>query len=147
MKIIEVLKEARTESLIKNLTKIWEESVRVTHLFLSEKEIKEIKGYVPDALKNVEHLIIVESGSVFIGFMGIENRRLEMLFLSPEECGKGLGKELLALGISQYDVQELTVNEQNPNAIGFYEHMGFKRYKRTDLDEQENPYPLLYMRL
>ena len=25
--------------------------------------------------------------------------------------------------------------------------MGFKTYKRTELDEQENPYPILYMRL
>ncbi len=30
---------------------------------------------------------------------------------------------------------------------GFYEYMGFKTYKRTELDEQGNPYPILYMRL
>ena len=34
-----------------------------------------------------------------------------------------------------------------PLAKGFYEHMGFQVYKRTELDEQGNPYPLLYMRL
>jgi putative acetyltransferase len=39
------------------------------------------------------------------------------------------------------------VNEQNPQAKGFYEHMGFQVYKRTDTDEQGNPYPILYMRL
>ena len=38
------------------------------------------------------------------------------------------------------------MNEQNPQAKGFYEHMGFRVYKRTELDEQGNPYPLLYMR-
>ena len=37
--------------------------------------------------------------------------------------------------------------EQNPQAKGFYEHMGFQVYKRTDLDGQGNPYPLLYMSL
>ena len=31
--------------------------------------------------------------------------------------------------------------------IGFYEYMGFKTYKRKELDEQENPYPILYMKL
>lgn len=31
-------------------------------------------------------------------------------------------------------------------AVGFYEHMGFKTYKRTDTDEEGRPYPLLYMR-
>ena len=71
----------------------------------------------------------------------------EMLFLSPEARGKGLGKRLLQYGIETYNIQELTVNEQNPQAVGFYEHMGFQTYKRTEYDEEGNPYPLLYMRL
>ena len=78
-------------------------------------------------------------------FMGIENGVLEMLFITPEQRGKGLGRALLSLGIKKYGVIQLTVNEQNPQAIGFYEHLGFKVYKRTDNDEQGNPYPLLYM--
>lgn len=53
--------------------------------------------------------------------------------------------------MKQYEVQnrnpELTVNEQNPQAIGFYAHMGFEIYKRSDTDEESNPYPLLYMKL
>lgn len=39
------------------------------------------------------------------------------------------------------------MNEQNFIAKAFYERMGFKVFKRTDLDEQGNPYPLLYMKL
>lgn len=39
------------------------------------------------------------------------------------------------------------INEQNPLAKGFYEHMGFQVYKRTETDEQGRPYPVLYMRL
>ena len=42
--------------------------------------------------------------------------------------------------------QEVTVNEQNPQAVGFYEHLGFQTYKRTEGDEEGNPYPLLYMK-
>jgi putative acetyltransferase len=79
--------------------------------------------------------------------MGVENNRLEMLFIAPEERGKGVGRQFMQYGISNYDIQELTVNEQNPQAIGFYEHMGFVTYKRTELDEDGNPYPLLYMKL
>lgn len=70
-----------------------------------------------------------------------------MLFIAPEERGKGVGRQFMQYGISNYDIQELTVNEQNPQAIGFYEHMGFVTYKRTELDEDGNPYPLLYMKL
>ena len=38
------------------------------------------------------------------------------------------------------------MNEQNPQALGFYERLGFRPYKRTELDEQGRPFPLLYLR-
>lgn len=56
------------------------------------------------------------------------------------------GRRLLEYGAEHYGIREVTVNEQNPQAVGFYEHMGFVTYKRTDRDEQGGPYPLLYMR-
>ncbi|GFI02435.1 putative N-acetyltransferase YjaB [Lachnospiraceae bacterium] len=146
MKIFEV--KDRTTSLIEQLLKVWESSVKATHLFLSENEIENIKKYVPQALKEIPYLIIVEDkNQIPVGFMGIVEQHLEMLFLSHEERGKGLGKELLKYGIDKYSVNDLAVNEQNPLAKGFYEHMGFEVYKRTECDEQGNPYPLLYMRL
>ena len=77
--------------------------------------------------------------------MGIEDGVLEMLFITPEVRGQGLGKQLIRYGIENYGVDRLAVNEQNPQARGFYEHMGFKVYKRTETDEQGIPYPLLYM--
>ncbi|MGM0275936.1 GNAT family N-acetyltransferase [Enterococcus mundtii] len=146
MKIIEV--KDRNSALIEQLLKIWESSVRATHLFLSNNEIEEIKKYVPQALKEIPRLIIVENeNQVPIGFMGIAEQHLEMLFISKKERGKGLGKKLLEYGIEKYSVNSLAVNEQNPLAKGFYEHMGFEVYKRTEVDEQGNPYPLLYMSL
>lgn len=145
MKIIEA--KDRTTTLVEQLLKVWESSVRATHLFLSEEEINEIKKYVPEALKDVPVLVIAEdkNGSP-AGFMGVADKRLEMLFISNENRGQGIGKQLLQYGIDQYAIHELAVNEQNPSAKGFYEHMGFKVYRRTDLDEQGNPYPLLYMK-
>lgn len=116
MKIVEV--KEQTPDLIKGLLEVWENSVRATHLFLSDSEIQSIKKYVPQALNEVLHLLIAEDESGrAVAFMGVEAGSLEMLFIAPEERGKG-----------------------------FYEHMGFQVYKRTDLDEQGNPYPLLYMR-
>lgn len=145
MKIVEV--KERTPDLVKGLLEVWENSVRATHLFLSDSEIQSIKKYVPQALNEVLHLLIAEDESGrAVAFMGVEAGSLEMLFIAPEERGKGLGRRLIQYGIKKYSVEKLTVNEQNPQAKGFYEHMGFQVYKRTDLDEQGNPYPLLYMR-
>ena len=146
MKIIEV--KDRKEILIKQLLDVWEDSVKSTHLFLSNEEIENIKKYVPQAICGVSHLVMIENeNNIPIGFMGIEDRKLEMLFNKNRKRGQGLGKQLLNYGIEKYNVNELTVNEQNSNAKGFYEYMGFKTYKRTELDEQGNPYPILYMKL
>ena len=92
-------------------------------------------------------MIAEDENNNLVAFMGIENESLEMLFITPEERGKGLGKQLIQFGIKNYSVKKVAVNEQNPQAKGFYEHMGFQVYKRTDHDEQGNPYPLLYMSL
>ena len=146
MRIIEI--QERTEMLVNQLLEVWENSVKATHLFLSSGEIENIKKYVPQAISEVAHLVVTENESRGpIAFMGIEGTKLEMLFIKNSERGKGLGKQLLNYGIENYNVNELAVNEQNPNAKGFYEYMGFKTYKRSELDEQGNPYPILYMRL
>ena len=70
-----------------------------------------------------------------------------ILEVDKDLLGKGIGKQLVQYGIKGFNINEVTVNEQNPQAVGVYEHIGFKTYKRTDLDEQGNPYPLLYMKL
>lgn len=141
MKIAEV--SARPPQLVQQLVEVWQRSVQATHLFLSVPEIAAIRTYVPQALWGVEHLIVAqdESGTP-IGFMSVQENRL----LDPEARGQGLGARLLCLGMEQYGVSELTVNEQNPAAAGFYRHMGFAVYRRSELDEQGGPYPILYMR-
>ncbi len=145
MKICEVHNRA---PLLPALLSVWEASVRATHLFLSDTEVKAIKKYVPQAMQGVAHLIVAENDrGEPIAFMGTEHERLEMFFLSPAERGKGLGRQLLQYGIEHYGIREVTVNEQNPHAVGFYRHMGFATYQRTDRDEEGSPYPLLYMRL
>lgn len=121
--------DVRDEALINRLTQVWRKSVKATHLFLSDEEVEQIAVYVPAA------------------FMGIGGSKLEMLFILPEQRGKGLGSRMLRYGIRRYGIDEVCVNEQNPQAIGFYEHEGFRVYKRTETDEQGNPYPLLYMKL
>ena len=138
----------RTPRLIKALTAVWEHSVRATHHFLSESEILRIRAYVPQAVGGVAQLVAAENqAGEPVGFMGVENGRLEMLFLAPEARGCGLGGRLLRCGIEQYGIREVTVNEQNPQAVDFYAHFGFRTYRRTERDEEGGPYPLLYMRL
>lgn len=138
----------KNKRLTEQLIEVWEGSVKATHHFLTDTERDKIKKLIPQALDQVKHLIIAEDEKRFpVAFMGIEEQKLEMLFVSPEVRGKGIGKKLIQYGIEKYFINEVAVNEQNPQGRGFYEHLGFQVYKRTDFDEQGNPYPLLYMKL
>lgn len=139
--------EKLTPHMKEALVRLWEASVRATHDFLTESEIARIGAYVPGALQGVCHLGAAkrEDGSL-AAFLGVEGRRIEMLFVAPEERGKGIGRALIAFAAEQFSADEVTVNEQNTQAVGFYEKMGFAAYRRTQTDEQGGPYPLLYMK-
>lgn len=89
---IKEIKE-KNSSLTSQLLEVWEDFVKATHLFLSNDEIKNIKEYVPQAIWGVSHLVIIENeNNQPIAFMGIEDRKLEMLFIRNSERGKGIGK-------------------------------------------------------
>ncbi|MFJ6921180.1 MAG: GNAT family N-acetyltransferase [Lactobacillus crispatus] len=129
------------------LLTIWESSVRATHKFLNNDEILQIRNYVPQAFKQVEHLLIIIDHEQIKGFMGINDQKVEMLFIDAQTRSKGYGNKLLNYGIQELNIDELAVNEQNPQAVGFYEHLGFKVVERSATDDQCNPYPILRMKL
>ena len=133
---IPILELDQRDTYLQFIVQLWQANVKVTHTFLTEEEIQNIKQYIPQAVEHVPHLCIAlsEKGEL-LGFIGVADQRLEMLFIQVNARGQGIGKQLLRYAIKNFDVNELTVNEQNPQAIGFYEHLGFVTYKRTDLDE------------
>lgn len=73
--------------------------------------------------------------------MGVQADRLEMLFLHPQVCGRGLGTHMLAFAVKELGVRRLDVNEQNPAALKFYLSRGFRVTARSPLDSQGKPWP------
>ena len=138
---------SRDDALVGRLVELWEASVRATHDFLSEEDIRGIRTYVPDALRSIADLRIVrDAEGVPVAFMGCDGRRLEMLFVGPACRGAGVGTALVREAFAA-GVTEVVVNEQNPSARGFYEHVGFAVCGRSERDEQGGPFPILYMKL
>lgn len=146
MKTVEI--KDRSAALTDAPLTVWEGSVRATPLFLPEAEIRRIRGGVPQAITAVERLTVAadEQGAP-AAFMGAEDGRPEMLFVSPAKRGKGIGGALLRHGIRAHGVHEVTVNGQDPQAVGFYAHMGFAVTGRTERGRQGGPYPLPIMAL
>ena len=146
MEIITIEKGRRSPMLIGKLLEIWEASVRASHHFLTEADITRLTPQAEGALRNIETLWVMADGQRHIGFMGVQERKIEMLFLHPGYFRKGLGKTLVERAFRDLDVECVDVNEQNPDATKFYEQMGFKVYKRNECDSEGNPFPILEMK-
>lgn len=137
----------RTVSLVEELVKLWEASVRATHHFLTEKDILHLTPFVEEAVRGIETLLVMYLGNRPVGFLGLLDLKIEMLFVAPDYFGNGLGRQLVEMAIEKYHVHYVDVNEQNPRAEGFYRHIGFRTFERTETDEQGNPFPILKMKL
>ncbi len=126
---------------------VWEASVRATHKFLTEEDIKHYGKLILEQYLAEMNLYCVKNGGVMDVFMGVLDGKLEMLFVRPEAFGKGLGREMLGYAIKACGVDKVDVNEENPGALGFYKHMGFKVVGRTPVDSEGRNYPILHMEL
>lgn len=137
-----------TQESFVEIVELWEASVRCTHHFLAEKDIQFFRPLIlNEFLKMVELFATKNEAGTITGFIGIAGGKLEMLFVHPQAAGKGIGKQLLQFAIKEKQVSKVDVNEQNPQAVGFYQHMGFRITGRTDVDGMGNPFPLLLMEL
>ena len=115
------------------LIEIWESAVLSTHDFLKEEDFLYYKEQLPVYFQHVT-LFGFEQEGILVGFMGIAKGNLEMLFIDNNYRGIGIGKKLITYAIDNLQVTKVDVNEQNNQAVGFYKHIGFNTYKRSDLD-------------
>ncbi|KAF5079844.1 putative N-acetyltransferase YjaB [anaerobic digester metagenome] len=136
------------------LADLWRRSVEATHYFLSSGEVERLFHDVRNTyLPGVEILWVAELAPCgqtapaqhAAGFIGCNGAQVEMLFVEPRCFRHGVGRALLEHVRALHPRLTLDVNEQNPQALAFYERQGFKVVGRSALDGQGNPYPLLHM--
>lgn len=147
IEITEVKRDERTPALIAALVSVWDASVRASHDFLTADDICRLTPCVSEGLAAIATLVVARRGGAPVGFMGIEGRKIEMLFLAPALFGQGLGRRMVTQAFDTYGVTHVDVNEQNPVATSFYQRMGFRTFRRDALDAQGLPFPILHMAL
>ncbi|MBW4491211.1 MAG: acetyltransferase [Trichocoleus desertorum ATA4-8-CV12] len=130
------------------VVEVWEASVRATHTFLSETDIQFFKPLVLNRLSQIAQLDCVRDhqGEV-IGFMGVVEKKIEMLFVDPSWRGQGIGRQLVRHAIEILGATKVDVNEQNEQAVGFYLQMEFQIEGRAQFDSMGKPFPLLHLQL
>lgn len=129
------------------LVDIWRSAVLATHDFLAEDDFARIEGNLASAYFPAVELLVAERDGRPVGFAGIAEGGLEMVFVDAAERGTGIGGALLASAIADHGVVRVDVNEQNAGATGFYLSHGFTQTSRSALDGDGRPYPILHLAL
>lgn len=129
------------------LVEVWEGAVRATHHFLGEDDIQFFKPLVRDAyLDSVNLACLRDSDGRIAGFVGCAGEKVQMLFVDPALHGQGIGRALMEHA-QAHGARSVDVNEQNPQAVGFYLRLGFVQYDRSEVDGSGKPFPILHLRL
>ncbi len=127
------------------LVAVWRSAVDATHDFLAAEHREEIESHLASDYFPQVALFVAVRGGVPVGFAGVAEGNLEMLFVDAAARGTGVGSALLSFVIAGHGVRTVDVNEQNAQAVGFYRSRGFRVTCRSELDDQGRPYPLVHM--
>lgn len=127
------------------LVEIWRSAVRATHDFLADEDFARIESSLSSVYFPAVTLAVAERDGRPVGFAGVVEGSLEMLFVADEARGAGVGTLLLQHVIEHFAVVRVDVNEQNAGAHGFYLSRGFAQTGRSDLDGDGRPYPILHL--
>ncbi|HWJ69441.1 MAG TPA: acetyltransferase [Sphingobium sp.] len=124
---------------------IWRRAVDATHHFLSREDRIAIDREVSDFLPQASLWLAVDPDDRPLAFMLIDEGHMEALFVDPACHGQGIGTALVRHGLTLHASMTTDANEQNDQAIRFYERMGFSRTGRSPQDGQGRPYPLIHL--
>ena len=130
----------------KRVLDIWRGAVDATHHFLSPTDRQEIEAEVVTLLPQALLWLAVDDSDHPIGFMLLDGGHMEALFIDPSQRGSGVGRALIQHALRIHPDLTTDVNEQNAQAVGFDEHVGFERIGRSETDSQGRSYPLIHMR-
>lgn len=138
---------AATKYDYRQLINLWELSVRATHHFLTEADILRYKYLIVNEYFDQVDLYKIHLGDTIVGFLGLSEDNIQMLFIHPDFRGKGFGKALVKFSVVEKNALHVDVNEQNVQALEFYKLLGFYVVERYDQDAAGKPYPILSLKL
>ena len=122
-------------------------AVDATHEFLADADRDEVESRLESDYFPAVSLTVAELNGRPVGFAGVLDGNLEMLFIDAKQRGTGIGTSLLSHAINDHGVRYVDVNEQNRQAVEFYTRRGFQVVRRSETDDAGRPYPLLHLQL
>jgi putative acetyltransferase len=142
-----VLRPCRGTAEWPELVAIWRSAVEGTHEFLTADDIDDIEKRLADEYLGSVEITVATFAGAPVGFSGLADGKLQMLFIGQQHRFRGVGSALLGHAIAKVPDLSLDVNEQNPQAVGFYLHHGFVMVGRSATDADGRPFPILHLRM
>ena len=110
---------------------------RTDAYFFSELSVPALTGEYLSDPKLVENSYVFDDG-IIKGFIRVNGREIEKLFVEPVFRGRGIGGALLDAAVGTTGADRLLVLEKNESAIRFYERHGFRvTHERQRVDDTE----------
>lgn len=128
------------------VVEIWRDAVYATHAFLTPEDRAAIEAEVKEFLPQAPLWIAETDRGHAVGFMLLDGAHMEALFIDPAYRGAGIGRALVEHALTLHPALTTDVNEQNGQAVGFYQRLGFIPAGRSATDGQGRPYPLIHLR-
>ena len=125
---------------------IWRRAVDATHDFLSTADRQDIEVEVAAFLPNAPLDLAVHETGTRSDLSMLHGSHMGALFVDPDFRGTGIGRALVEGALKRHPDLATEVNEQNLQAMGFSERLGFERCGRSVIDGQGRPYPLIHLR-
>lgn len=127
------------------LIDVWDSAVSATHYFLKQEDFLYYKSQLPVYFNHV-HLYAYKSDDGLIkGFLGVSDDKIEMLFIDNQYRRLGIGTQLLRFAIDTLHISKVDVNEDNKQAVAFYQNFGFKQIGYSEKDSEGKDYPIVFM--
>ncbi|WP_236096399.1 glutamine-hydrolyzing GMP synthase [Helicobacter sp. MIT 11-5569] len=144
----ELFNPKKSAQMLDKLMALWEDSARQTHHFLQEKDFPALRQELKVGLQNCQ-ILIARKQSEILGFIGVAKNYIEMLFVAPNVFKNGVGKALINQALKQFfknaPIIKVDCNEQNPQALGFYQHLGFEVIAKSPKDSAGRDFPIVHL--
>lgn len=135
-------------SMLPEMLKIWQDSVRASHFFLKDSDIVEIQEEVKAAFSSLQNILVAKLNNDFAGFIGVSEKSIEMLFVASKFFNLGLGKRLILEAVNAFFTEQdeilLDCNEQNERGLTFYQKLGFKERGKSQKDSKGRDFAIIH---
>ncbi|MGO2053885.1 GNAT family N-acetyltransferase [Arthrobacter sp. MYb211] len=118
---------------VPELLDVWRSSVEGRLDFLSAADLTSVASTLETVYAQRAEIFVAHLGAQVVGFMAMDERRVELLWVHHEHRQQGIGRALAAFALSSCAEIEMVLNAQNIAGLEFFRRCGFESEDQAGL--------------